>query len=35
MGSEAMDYVKLFAGIVAANYPERLYRSPPADFIKS
>ncbi len=27
MGSEAMDYVKVFASIVAANYPERLYRS--------
>ncbi|EIE19775.1 hypothetical protein COCSUDRAFT_44590 [Coccomyxa subellipsoidea C-169] len=27
LGSEAMSYVKIFAGIVAANYPERLYRN--------
>ncbi|BDA46825.1 probable SEC14-like protein 2 at C-terminar half [Coccomyxa sp. Obi] len=27
LGSEAMDYVKVFAGIVAAHYPERLYRN--------
>lgn len=27
LGSEAMDIIKGLAGIVAAHYPERLYRS--------
>ena len=35
LGSEAMSYVKIFAGIVAANYPERLYRSAPAESLLS
>ena len=26
LGSEAMEIIKGFAGIVAAHYPERLYR---------
>ena len=26
LGSDAMDYVKTFAGIVGAHYPERLYK---------
>ena len=30
LGSDAMDYIKTFAGIVGAHYPERLFRHAPS-----